>query len=357
MQNKILRYKEVSISIEDNNLIRGFALIMLIIHHLFWNVPGYGIKIGEIYVWQYIAIIFKICVPIFLFLSGYGLGINYMKHLDVKSFYKKRLIKIYTFYWFVILISFIVGITLFKDQVALMLGNNFLNASIKLMMTFTGLQYVFGYMGFNPSWWFISELIVCYLVFPFVREGINKYNTYFLLFSLIFCNLIVLLPVSLLNLNKIVFYIFPFIFGVYVRKNNILTKIYYLLKESSLKIYFNFLTLVIMLALFYVQSIYKLNSYGLIATNFSAYVVIILLLVNKDIFKGINKYFQFIGVYFFDIYLIHMFVTNYYLANFIYSLKYPIIIVVASFVITLVLSILTHSLRNKVNKYVNKFAT
>ncbi|WP_035280758.1 acyltransferase family protein, partial [Clostridium saccharoperbutylacetonicum] len=61
-------------TVEHTNYCKGIAIILMVIHHLYWNSPGYGIYIGQVTLSQRIAAIGKVCVSIFLLLSGFGLA-------------------------------------------------------------------------------------------------------------------------------------------------------------------------------------------------------------------------------------------------------------------------------------------
>ena len=111
-----------------------------------------------------------IYMSMFFMLSGYVLFLKY-KDLSVnvgslKSFYLKRLISIMPVYW----VSAIIYVVFFgKESIA----QNLLLFPIEMI----GFQSVFSSLfsvSHNGGTWFISCLLLCYLVCPFVMHVINS---------------------------------------------------------------------------------------------------------------------------------------------------------------------------------------
>lgn len=123
-------------------------------------------------------------------LSGYSLYYVYNKKFDTSNlkeiinFYKKRIISIFPLYYVVSLIYIIfVG----KEPVYL----NILLAPLELLGIQTWYTSLFGY-SHNGGSWFISCLLFCYLIYPYIQT-ITKQLTYRQkVIVLIFCYFILL---------------------------------------------------------------------------------------------------------------------------------------------------------------------
>lgn len=65
--------KVLSLSLSQSLSLKGIALLALLAHHLFYHSGKYlDIHLsGNIYLVNQIGLICKICVPLFVFLSGY----------------------------------------------------------------------------------------------------------------------------------------------------------------------------------------------------------------------------------------------------------------------------------------------
>lgn len=96
-----------------SNSCKGIAMCLMIVHHLFYNVIDLGINIYNAKLAENFGILSKVCVAIFLILSGYGLEQSSRKEFNIVYFYKKRLSKIYINYWFAITFSMLIGFIFF----------------------------------------------------------------------------------------------------------------------------------------------------------------------------------------------------------------------------------------------------
>ena len=76
--------------INTTNASKGVALMLILWHHLFFRLPDeYGFIVYST------ALLAKVCVAIFVVLSGYGLSESVKnKNINLFSFYKKRLTKL-----------------------------------------------------------------------------------------------------------------------------------------------------------------------------------------------------------------------------------------------------------------------
>lgn len=91
------------ISRQTGSLLKGMAIIMIIVQHL-----GQAYKIG------FINPLGPIGVFIFLFMSGYGLTYSYNKS-GRKCYFRKRFFKVYCLYLFSLLIFLALHIVMFNE--------------------------------------------------------------------------------------------------------------------------------------------------------------------------------------------------------------------------------------------------
>lgn len=157
----------------DTAGIKGIAILFMLWHHQFLNTPGYGAFTMSL------AVVFKVCVALFLFVSGYGLTRQF-DNLDRRSFRAmaalllRRFISFFLQYWFcfvlVVLIGNLCGYS-FQDAYPAM--RNTLKCFI--------LDF-FGQMGYNSylhPWWFNKMIIQLYLLFPLLYLlRSNKYSAW-----------------------------------------------------------------------------------------------------------------------------------------------------------------------------------
>ena len=82
-----MKNNSLELSLNDTTVLKGVAIILLLAHHLFYQGIGYNdIHLyGSHYLVKEIGIVSKLCVAIFVFLSGYELTVNADKSLiDIK---------------------------------------------------------------------------------------------------------------------------------------------------------------------------------------------------------------------------------------------------------------------------------
>lgn len=323
-------------TINDTNFSKGVAMCLMILHHLFWNVTAMGVNIYAMTISQEIGILGKVCVTIFLLLSGYGLDKSVKSDYKIGEFYKRHLSKIYFNYWFVVIISLIVGAIFFIDKARALIGDN---AFYNVILNLTGLQYLTGYMGYNSSWWFITAIIVLYLLFPLIRILVKQYNYVFLIFSsiLLFPELI---PFDVLNVKWVAFNFFPFILGVYLAESKVFENIQLTDEKIIYKI-----TRFMMIALAFVFIIPIRLRLGMSYDGYrlDIFFGLLIVLINYIYLSRVNilaKFFTYIGIFSMDMFLIHGFITTLYTPEFIYGLKNPVIMFLVVLFLSLFISLL-----------------
>lgn len=115
------------LSLHDTSVLKGIAICAMLCHHLFYQSPESG------YVVWHLAMLGKVCVSIFLLLSGYGLTIQ-MKKLVTNSasdirgqilcFLLKRYTKFYLNYWAIFIIFVPIGVFCFDRPLTIPYGES-----------------------------------------------------------------------------------------------------------------------------------------------------------------------------------------------------------------------------------------
>lgn len=187
---------------ESRNILLGIATIMIVLFHSpslnFNNILGYNLSSNIL---NFIRKICNIGVDIFLFLSGIGLYFSYSKN-NIKQFYKNRFKKIIPpVIIFMCIYYSIIGVSSIKE-----LFEHF------LLLSF--------FINGNRSFWYISFLLLLYILFPIIYKIIKNKNfdgLIILLFITIMFNFLVyLLSESIYTKIEIALTRIPiFIIGVY----------------------------------------------------------------------------------------------------------------------------------------------
>lgn len=322
---------------------KGIAIILMIFHHLFWDYPNIGIEFGGMAVSQRIGIIGKVCVSIFVILSGVGLYYTSSKERYIK-FYSQKITKLYANYLFIVITSFIISLVLFKDAFFNILGGR-VEGIIKIILTISGFHYLIGYQGINAAWWFVTLIIILYLLFPILNNLLSKYNNKLLIF-LFFMSFISIIPLGKIKILEIVSWLFPFVLGMYIAKSNILFRMkqYINLKFKLIK---NLVLISIFLFLLFVRS--SISPQGIIAIKidyFIAFLIIYFVYCYYNYFSITKNFIIYLGKRSMEIFYVHMFISNYYLKDLIYGFKNPIFMVIIVLIISLLWAEILVLLRN-----------
>lgn len=302
------------------NVSKGMALMLILWHHLFFEKPESGMLVYQS------ALLAKVCVGIYVVLSGYGLAASLKnKAFDLFSFYKRRLVKLYLNYWFIALLFIPLGVMWFGRSLESVFGENpYGGLLIQLagIHMFTDVSY-----GYNATWWFMSLIIVLYAIFPLVMVLTRRFHLWFLGV----CALLLFAPIPLVN-----DWIFPFAVGVWLGQKDGLVKLYAWFETKGAKGWVLAIFLTICVAW------YRQNGWFFDSIRADTFFGILLILLTTKIALSsvfIEKGLAFIGVHSFNIFLFHTFIYYYYFPRFIYSFENPILIFSVLLAICLVVSL------------------
>lgn len=338
---------------EHTTYCKGIAIILLVIHHLFWNVPNIGYEIRGVALSQRIGIIGKVCVAIFLLLSGIGIYESTKEKFLIKSFYVKYIVRIYANYIFIVLISSLIGVIFFNSIFKEMLPYEGVKGIVYYLLTCSGIQYIFGYQGFNGAWWFISLILLCYISFPIIKKQIEKNSYRFLIISFII-SLLDIIPLGRIKIFELLAWMFVFILGVFIAHNNFLFKFKNYVLSKKYRIGNLIIILIILLIIRQ-----EIEAQGFIAMKYD-YLLSIIIVESLYIFYERLNFGKAIiivlGKHSMNIFFVHMFFTTYYLKQFTYKFKYPLIIVIFVIVSSLICSFIIEKLKYLINyKYLIKY--
>lgn len=93
---------EISLSLNGTNILKAIAILAVLTIHILSSIRVSPFVSESKY--QLLAVtldqLSRVCVPLFVALSGYGLHWKYSKKLSIKNFYSKRLLKLLPEYLF-----------------------------------------------------------------------------------------------------------------------------------------------------------------------------------------------------------------------------------------------------------------
>ncbi|MDO5292535.1 MAG: acyltransferase [bacterium] len=164
---------------QDTAILKGVAIILMLAHHLFFfptrlpekMIPISFTKIDHIDTAVYIGRFGKMCVPIFLFLSGYGI---YKTYISGRLSIPDRIYNLYIKFWKVFIVFVPIGFMYFSNQPQYCKQEGFYNTFAKfelvgLVRSFTGLG-----LCYNREWWFLKYFVITILLFPLIYKVVSK---------------------------------------------------------------------------------------------------------------------------------------------------------------------------------------
>jgi len=325
----------LSLTKDQSLILKCIAICAMLWHHLFAYVPSsvslefnpFVTTLGEIG---------KVCVAIFLFVSGYGLfkqydklveGLNpptsdveltkfakFKKYLTETLKYEfKRFSKFYKNYWIIFIIFVPIGVFVFGRTFADAYG-----ADSNLYLSFLGDWFgMMGLKSYNVTWWFNEVIIILYLFFPILYWCVKKAGLVILVLTCIWINS----PFGFIDFASP--WAFPFVVGMCCVRY-----------QSQLEWFVNkigkpaSIIIAVLFTLFWVcerQLSFIPNLGGIFSDGFIAFGLFFIIALSV-IPKWINASMKFVGVHSSNIYMIHTFYKSYWFTKYIYFPQNPIAI-------------------------------
>lgn len=334
-----------SISKSKSKTIKIIAVALMIIHHLF-AFPNRIQKVSYKHIWsingipieQMLGLAGSICVPIFSFLSGYGLYVIYKDKVSYREL-KHRIINLYKNYWIIFFMFIPLGI--FMGVYGFSKKEFILNA-LALRSTY------------NEEWWFLRLYISLILLYPIIIKVVNKYNKYIVLFISFILNIIgfklnevlIALGINLISTNILVIVLsgqFIFVLGIVICKYSIFDKLNKRIKYSCWKNVLLFIiTSVLIVITLNIPSIEEVSKVLL-----TPIFIFFLNNIISDNFRCGS-----FSIHLTNIWLIHSFFCYYLFQKIVFAPKYSILI----FIWTIILSWISSIMVNKILVIINKIS-
>ncbi|MEG0515421.1 MAG: acyltransferase family protein [Cetobacterium sp.] len=247
----------MSIEREITQELKGIAVIFMVTHHLFrfperiyeGNYISLTGNIYKNYNLEYLIGDFgKICISMFLFLSGLGFYLS--KNVDFNSF-KKRFVQFYKYYLYILTLVSLLGFFLIKGK--LIKGKIMYSGGInELLLNILAIKTT--YCG---EWWFVGLYLQILLVSPLIFYILKK-------------NIKISVGIHLF------LYLFYFI-GLFIKYTN-----FYFLKENI--VYINFMRFNFYQIIYYLGIITaKLKLYEKIKIKINPYIGILSIFLIRNL--------------------------------------------------------------------------
>lgn len=340
---------------KDTNIIKGMAIIFLMIHHCFKSAKryaGYEVIFSPLNhdIVIYLASFLKICVPMFVFLTAYGITVslkNRNNTLNVTgkqmvSYTKHRMFHLYTG-WIFVFIFCEIFCMIYSRLPFETYGRNIKGVAY-FLIDGLGIANLFGTPTLVGTWWYMSLAVSLVTILPIlikIYSGIGFWYM-FLIFSILSRQL-GLTTSSLVHWTPVV------LLGIACADKDWLVKMreFKMIKDSATVN--KFLKFIIGIIIIIGLIIFRQSSISSILfeikDGFIPFFIIYFLYEFICPVKNLNDVLEFIGKYSMNIFLIHTFIRATYFRKFIYGFKYAPLIVVVLLVISLVIAVLVEQLK------------
>lgn len=341
---------------EHTMQMKGIAIIILLFHHCFLNAQRWATvpyeKLATTKGWgyypisfapfsshtiQYLASFSKICVAMFVFMTGYGMWVSYesqKKKTTMSNYIKKRMVTLMTGFLIIFVVTEILAIP--TGRFIEVYGHDF-RSVVYMIIDALGLAKLLGTPLFCLTWWYMSLAIVLIMIFPFVHSIMEKYQ-----WIVVVASIIVPRACGFGQSTDLFRYLLAYTLGMYFAQHDLLARI----KEKFMEQNVEGKLLSLIVSLIGLAVIIKCRQNAWIGwkyldfwDGFAAMYVIVLsyiyILNGKWIVKGLG----FLGKHSMNIFLIHSFYRDVFFHEFTYSFYYAWLDYIVLMAISLVTSI------------------
>ena len=341
---------------EHTMQMKGIAIIILLFHHCFLNAQRWATvpyeKLATTKGWgyypisfapfsshtiQYLASFSKICVAMFVFMTGYGMWVSYesqKKKTTMSNYIKKRMVTLMAGFLIIFVVTEILAIP--TGRFIEVYGHDF-RSVVYMIIDALGLAKLLGTPLFCLTWWYMSLAIVLIMIFPFVHSIMEKYQ-----WIVVVASIIVPRACGFGQSTDLFRYLLAYTLGMYFAQHDLLARI----KEKFMEQNVVGKLLSLIVSLIGLAVIIKCRQNAWIGwkyldfwDGFAAMYVIVIsyiyILNGKWIVKGLG----FLGKHSMNIFLIHSFYRDVFFHEFTYSFYYAWLDYIVLMAISLVTSI------------------
>lgn len=327
----------------ESIIAKGLAVAMMLFHHLFLNeqeIISHGGNLTLLFLNQdqliTIAQSFKVCVSVFVLISGYGICLK-LRHINGGGYGPHvtfRIIKLLLNYQMIYIIFLLIGL-LYPVHNATTVYGSFWNLQswILLIIDFFGLATAFQTPTLNATWWYMSVAILLTAIAPIVYEFGKKFG-YRIVVSV---SLIGPMLMGLMSTNACR-YLFAFCIGMSLAESGLIDR-YKSWKAKSggpdryLPILLTFLMIVFLL--YARQIVVWCDPLAVVAEAVCAVLICVLA---TELPSVISTPIFILGKHSMNIFLLHTYIFGYYWSQLIYIWNYPALIFIALLVLSLAFS-------------------
>lgn len=334
-------------TVEDTTVIKGIAILLLMFYHCFSSedrMAGNTVTFlfsREKEMWLCNSA--NVCVGMFVILSAYGITMASKKYIEQgnfpKEYYKHRLSSLLKGFYPVAALMLLVSFCL---EIDMGYGSG-INGVLSGIIEFLGLAGFFGTHMFCGTWWYISFTILLIFLVPLIDACDKKFG--FAGTVGLFFGMVVLTKLPIENMSR---WLFAIILGYYAARNQWFGKLDSIKKGRNWQgktLRFLAATLLLCILMYVRQSRVGSEELSYLTRGIVPLYVVYYSFGYISVIPVIRKVLYFLGKHSMNIFLIHTFIRWIWLRDFIYSFRYPLLIVAVLLGISLVMSMAVEALK------------
>ncbi len=335
---------------KDESLkLKGVAILIMMWHHCF--LPG-RYEMFDISFFPFtenfvmsLAKTGKICVSIYVFITGYGLTLAYNKNRKKESltkWYVKRLISLLSGYWFIVVLCWSICQGIDGYTYRTYFSEGILYGIVKAIVDFFGLSHLFQTSTLMGTWWYMSAAIGFVFLVPILNEWIEKRGCFVLILASVFLGR--MYGINFLGGNQISTYLLILIAGIMFAREDLfkITTKKHALPANIAIFLFATITFVLSFVLWLKVPVTKIWE-----IQFALVPLVVILYCKKYILNLplVGNLLLVFGKHSMNIFLVHSFIRYQYANKFIYSQGNFIKIMACLFLISLAISFAIEGLK------------
>lgn len=320
-------------TIQETNIAKGIACMLLLFHHLFYHESKFELfwHLANPPLISTAATLGKVCVAMFLLLSGYGMvkSAEFDGKVGVK-FTLRHLTKLMMQFWFIYILFVPLGFVFGRSPLDIYgIG---IKGIIKALIDFFGISNIMNTPTMNGTWWFMGAIILLYIGFPILYRAMKNKPYITLFISLLIC---LFSNGNSRWFHAILVWIFPFVSGMFLAEKDLINKFFQ--RKPLIQ--------VLSVIVFFLVSLVARMVWGIRVDTFFGLSIIGVWFVFFYKFRIMSSILGIIGKNSGNIFMFHSFIYAYYFKEIIYSLWYPPLIYVNLLLICVVVSVLIEKLK------------
>lgn len=345
---------------EKSQIMKGIAILMLLMHHNFMSpgqYEGYVVSFAPFPATfiNHLSDFGKICVPIFVFITGYGLTLSLQKYKNDFSAASQskwtmvRLAKLLSGVWFVQVLSMIICQIADGRTQTVYFSEGIATGVYRILVDLFGMSKVFHIKSLNGTWWYIGAAVFFIILIPFLFRACKQFGC----LPVLFLNILLPRLIGFRYRNSVQPYPFvtALILGIIFAQSDVFKRLdeWKPLKNEKANNILRFgMDTVILLLLYCSYGNFPIKyawdwNWGLIPV-----FVIYYCCRYVAVIPVLNQILSYIGKHSLNIFMIHTFFRFIYLGDFVYSFKHFMLIHVVLLLMSLAASVLVELLKKLV---------